>query len=207
VIVMVAPPADRSLVPPAMRKLVRDLGRGPRGARLAGHPAWQYSALRARKSARAFDVTVLPSTAGVLGIACASTGWSYDASTDCASSILSVSMGGARILAPAGDLALRLRLPRVLATLDQARVRRRTALRRAATAARQARLARDLARDHVAAVDSLRPVAGRAGASLVDRLSDAADAYLALARAANLGSASRFDAARGDVRSAEARLR
>jgi hypothetical protein len=94
----------------------------------------------------------------------------------------------------------------VVATLDQARVSQQRALQGAATAARQTRLARELARDHLAAADSLRPVAGHTGAPLVDRLSNTADAYIALAQAANASSASRFDAAGRDVSSAEARL-
>jgi hypothetical protein len=206
VIVTVAPAEDGSLVPQALRGLVPELGRGPRVTRLAGHRAWLYAALPGRNSDGAIDVTVLPSAAGVLGVACFSPGSSSSAVADCASSIGSVSMGGATMFVPSQDLALRLRLPRVLATLDRARVHARDGLRRADTPSGQARLARGVAREHLAAADSLRPVAGGAGASLVDQLSVAARAYLALGRAANGRSASRFGAARQGVESAEARL-
>jgi hypothetical protein len=50
----------------------------------------------------------------------------------------------------------------------------------------------------------LRPLAGHAGAQLVDRLSKAAQTYTQLGRAANGRSASRFDAARRNVDAADA---
>src|SRR5438876_221799 len=75
--------------------------------------------------------------------------------------------GGPPTCAPSDDLARRLRLPDVLAALDRARVGMRARLRHANTVAGQARLARGLARAHLAAAASLRPVAGSAGAALV----------------------------------------
>jgi hypothetical protein len=125
VIVSIGPAEDRSLVPRALRGLVRDLGRGPRVTRLAGHRGWLYAGLAARNSADVINVTVLPSAAGMLGIACTSAPSRSSATAECASSIGSVSIGGAAIFVPSQDLALRLRLPRVLAALDRARVRSR----------------------------------------------------------------------------------
>jgi hypothetical protein len=206
VIVTVAPPDDRSLVPRALRGLVRDLGRGPRATRLGGYRAWQYAGLLGRNRTDVLDVTVLPSSAGVLGVACTSALWLADATADCASSIGSVSIGGAAVFVPSPDLALRLRLPRVLAALDGTRVRSRAALGRAGSRGGQARLARRLARAHLAAAASLRPAAGRTGAPLIEELSNISGAYSELERAASTGSPSRFRAARGTVQAAEVRL-
>jgi hypothetical protein len=206
VIVTTGQAADRSLIPAQLRRLVRGLGRGPQAVNLAGHPAWRYAALPAQGSNGAIDVTVLPTTGGVLGIACASTGWSWSASSGCSSAIESVSIDGAKMLVPQEDLAFRLRLPGVLTALDQARVRDRAALGRAATATAQVQLAQALAREHLAAADALRPAASSAGTPLVDRLTDTARAYAELASAAGGSSASRFAAARRSVTAVEARL-
>jgi hypothetical protein len=205
VIVTVAPAGDASLLPGALRRLVRDLGQGPSPTRLAGYRAWRYAGLLGRDG-NVLDVTVLPTGTGVLAVACTSPPWEAGAMANCASSIRSVSLIGTVALVPARDPALRLRLPAVLAALDRSRVRGRAALGRAATGAGQARLAHRLADAHLAAADSLRPVEGRAGQPLVRELSEVADAYSALARAASAGSAPGFQSAREDVATAEARL-
>jgi hypothetical protein len=205
VIVTVATADDASLLPGALRRLVRDLGQGPRLTRLAGYRAWRYAGLLGRDG-NVLDVTVLPTGTGVLAVACTSPPWEAGAMANCASLIRSVSLTGTVALVPARDPALRLRLPTVLAALDRSRVRGRAALGRAATGAGQARLARRLADAHLAAAASLRPVEGRAGEPLVGELSEVAAAYSALARAASGGSAPGFQTAREDVATAEARL-
>jgi hypothetical protein len=205
VIVTVAPAGDASLIPRALRRLVRGVRQGPRPTRLAGYRAWRYAGLLARDR-DVLDVTVLPTGAGVLAVACTSPPWEAGAMADCASSIRSVSLRGTAALLPAPDLALRLRLPRVLAALDRARVRDRAALARAATGADQARLARRLASAHLAAAESLRAVAGPAGEPLLGGLSDVAGAYSALASAASAGSVLDFQTARETVATAEAGL-
>ena len=202
VIVTLAAADDRSLVPKPLRDLAQDLGRGPRGTRFAGHLAWRY--VGHGRDGNRFDVTVLPTSAGVLGLACEAI-----TPAECAPAIESITLRrpGAAIYAPSPDFTLRLRLPGVLAALDRERVDTRSALRRAATHTRQAQLAHRLERAHLAAANALRPVAGGAGASLPGELSNAASTYSALADAASAGSAARFDAAARNVRGAEARLR
>jgi hypothetical protein len=100
-------PADRSLVPPALRGETRS--GAPKPARLAGYRAWSYG-----------GVTVLPSARGVLGVACTT--------AECVRAVRSVAITGAAILTPAPDLALRLRAPSLLATLDAARADERALL-------------------------------------------------------------------------------
>ena len=201
-----APATDASLVPSALRDLTAGLRGGPGAARLGGHPAWAYERVPGRDPDEVIDVTVLPTAAGVLGVACVSARSGPDARAmrGCASSIRSVSVDGAPFVLPTPDLAFRLRLPGVLDTLDSQRVRSRAELSRATTAAEQARAAQALAREHSAARESLRPLAGSAELPLLSRLSATADAYRRLAVAATAGSASGFDAARADVAAADA---
>jgi LPXTG-motif cell wall-anchored protein len=206
VIVTLAPVDDRSLIPSELRRLVRDLGEGPRVTWLAGHRAWRYGGLPGRSGSDVLDVTVLPSSAGTLGVGCISPLEAASATADCASSIRSVSLSDAAIFVPSPDLALSLALPDVLTALDRERVRGRAGLRAAATHGAQARFALRLARAHRDAAASLRSVAARAGASPLVKLTNTADAYAALARAARAGDASRFRAVRRTVEAAEARL-
>ena len=128
VIVTLAAADDRSLVPKPLRDLAQDLGRGPRGTRFAGHLAWRY--VGHGRDGNRLDVTVLPTSAGVLGLACQAI-----TPTECAPAIESITLRrpGAAIYAPSPDFTLRLRLPGVLAALDRERVGTRSALRRAAT--------------------------------------------------------------------------
>jgi hypothetical protein len=206
VIVTIGPIEDASLVPRALRGLVRDLGRGPHPTSLAGYRAWRYGGLPGRNQEDVVDLTVLPTGAGALGVACISAAWATSAGANCASSIRSVSISHATMFVPSQDLALRLRLARVLPALDRARLRSRSALSSAHTGVGQARSARRLAREHLAAADALRPVAGPQGGPLLDELSNVAAAYSVLGRAASAGSARRFHAARAAVATAEARL-
>ena len=180
------PAADRSLVPAPLRALP---GEGPRPATLAGHAAWRYDAPRGR------EITVLPTSDGMLAVACGG---------ECAESIAAVSLPGGEILVPSEDLAFQLKLPDTLQTLDRARVDGRTALAQARTDRGQARVAGRLAREHHAAANSLRPLAG--SPALPDALETVTDAYADLEHAAMAGSPSRFRAARASVGAAEARL-
>jgi hypothetical protein len=173
--VVLGPAEDPSLVPAALREGTR--GDKAQAAQLGGYRAWSYG-----------SVTVLPSTVGVLGVACDP--------EPCASAVRSVSVAGAAILAPEPDLALRLRAPATLAMLDAARLRARAALASAPATAP----ARSVAATHRAALDALRPVAGPA---LIAALSRAEHAYDRLAQAS---SATGFNAARTDVIAADGAL-
>ena len=191
-ILTVGTPDHASLVPASLRARTQDLGRGPRTAQLAGHPAWRYRGLVGRGGDEALDVTVLPGRDAVLSVACVSSVRDALAAPDCAAAITSVSLGGAPTLVPAPDLGLRLLLPRVLDTLDRTRIEARAALGAADTGGTQARWARRLAAAHASAAEALRPVAADSDAPLIEALSVSARAYRALAQAAGAPSASRF---------------
>ncbi len=168
------PPAARSLLPAAL-----PAGGPRRAARLAGRPAWRYG-----------RVTVLPTSAGVLALAC----------DTCAAGVTGLS--GAAALAPSPDVAFQLRLPAILGRLDRERVTSRAALQRARTHPAQAAGARTLASAHQRAADALRPLAGPAQRPLVSALLELAAAYDRLARA---DSAPGYAAARRTVAAAERR--
>jgi hypothetical protein len=140
---------------------------GTRTARLGGYAAWADG-----------DDRILPTTRGPLTVACR-----------CGDAVRSVSVPGAAILTPAPDLALRLRAPGVLASLDAFRV----AERKAWTPTSAARLAAA----HRRALDALGPLATPA---LKTALEQAALAYDTLAQTP---SASQADLTRAD-RSLEA---
>jgi hypothetical protein len=157
-IIAIGPAGDRSLVPAALRERVR--GR-PRPTLLAGHRAWRYDG----------GVTVLPTSAGVLGVACGAR---------CTASIETVSVPGGAILVPSSDLALRLTAPATLEALDRARVDGRAELAQARTAGGRSRAAARLARAHRDAAEALRPVA--TSAALPDALAELAYGYAAWGR-------------------------
>jgi hypothetical protein len=202
-IVTVAPIDDASLLPRPLRAAAAVPLPPARPTRLAGLRAWLYAGLRMASGDRTMNVTVLPTTAGAIAVACVSPiAWS-PAGGQCASSVEAVGLRAAGTLTPSPDLALRLRLSPVVATLDAVRVRARAGLRHAATPATQARWARALARADRAAAVSLRPVAG---AALLQALAGTARAYERLAAAATAGSAGAFSGARREIDRAEAGL-
>lgn len=206
VLVTVEPADRRSLVGPSLRARVNELPLRPRTVDVAGQAAWQYTGLVNRRGTEALDVTVLPARDAVVNVACISPIRDAGSMPDCAGAIRSVAVGGSPTLVPAEDLALQLRLPRVLARLDRARREGRTALGHAQRPSTQQALARRLAQAHTRAADAVRPVAGAAGDPLLRRLSATADAYQALARAIGASSASRLRAARRAVRASDARV-
>ena len=144
-------------------------------ARLGGYRAWSSD-----------GTTVLPTTRGLLRVSC-------DGQA-CNRAVRSVSVADAAILAPAPGLALRLRAPAVLATLDTTRATARTALAHTTAPSPATReQAQRLATAHRTALEALRPLAG---AGLVTALERGEGAYDRLAAAT---SALAFNAARADV--------
>ena len=197
---------ERSLIPRALAQLVHRSRSQPRVTSLAGHPAWTYRALNARRWNLVLDVTVLPTREGMLALACSSPAPSRDAGRGCAAPVKSVSLPGVTTLQASPSVALTVQLPAVLARLDQARVDGRAALGRARTSEAQAVALQRLADQHLAAADRLHTAFGAAARPLIAGLQDSGRAYAALGRAASDGSPARFGAARQEVRVAEAEL-
>jgi hypothetical protein len=207
-ILTVAPVEDWTLVPPALAAVVRGPIPQPRKATVAGLPAWRYRDLTIARPGGMMDVTVVPTSAGTIALACVASRSLWSVANDCAVGVQRVALDGARAFAPHADLALRLRLPAVIAALDAQRVSDRRALRSTRTARGQARAATRLAAAHDSAARRLAPAAAAEGASAdtVAALERVATAYRDLAVSARRERPAAFARARRDVRSADAEL-
>ena len=192
------PPADASLIPAALRTQLPAELPPPRRARLAGLPAWTYGPMNDGK--RMFELTVVPTTAGVLAVECSASPATWNAALGCEAGISALGSAGDNALRPAPDLAFRQRAATVIRTLDGRRVAGRAALARGQRRAAAGRLARA----HSAAATALAPFAvPGATTDTVAALRRVAAAYDALGSAAGR---TRFVAARTAVIRAEADL-
>jgi hypothetical protein len=205
VVVAFDPAVEPSLIPDELRSAAVLAGQVPRPTRVRGWPAWIYHADPARAGGRDGSVTAFATTAGVLAVACTSVA-GQQADSNCASEISSVAVPGARALVPSRSLALEVHLPAVVDRLNRSRSKHRARLNGAHTNESQALAARLLDVDHRAAARSLRSLGGPAAAPLIRDLTNVADAYGALARAADDASPGEFASAATGIRHAEALL-
>lgn len=201
-------PDDPSLVPVALRARLQDPLPAPRRTRLGGAPAWTYLERRLADG-RLMDVTVAPTTLGVLTVACTAPEREWSAGRGCAAGVRKVSIGDARPLAPADDLALRARAPAVIERLNERRTELRRRLARATTVGGQARFATRLSRAYARAASELAGVAPAAGepAGVVALLTRASGAYDRLAVAARARWPKRHRMARKAVKKTDRALR
>jgi hypothetical protein len=199
-IVTLAPATDATLLPAALRERLARAPRSHAPTRLAGRPAWRYERLPMR-SGRVLDATLLPTTAGVLAVACVRP----RSEAGCGGTPPGLELGSTAVLAPAADLVLRRRLPAAIERLDRRRVPLRRALRAAPTRRAQARVAGRLAAAHARTRSRLAPVAP-ARSGVLAALQRADVGYRRLARAALRGRRGGFARARGRVRAAERTL-
>jgi hypothetical protein len=190
--------ADASLIPAALRaELPADLPK-PRRAAVAGLPAWTYGPLA--DEGRMLEITVAPTTEGVLALACSAPATTWSAWLDCAGGVHTA--GGADALTPSADLAFRQAAGPVLGTLDGERVSGRARL-----SARRPAVASALARAHRDAAAALAPFASTgAPVAAVGALREAARGYDALAAAARSRDRRSFVAARARVSRSDAAL-
>jgi len=193
---------DATLLPEQLRK---DAPR-PSAGRLAGVPAWFYRGLTTGRWR--LDAAVLPTSQGVITVACAVPSNAGEPPVDCLNGVRGISVTDATTLRPSASAAFQTGLPRAMIELDTARVGDRTAIRRAKTPAGQARAAARLRTAHRKAAERLAPVAAdaRGGATLVRALSTTADAYAALERAAKRRDKRQWTRARARARRAEGAL-
>jgi len=198
-LVALAPAEHTSLVPGPLRDRLSDPLPKPTQARLAGAPAWTYTMSGSERRDGLLEITVVPTTAGVLSVACV--GSVSSASSVCGAGVRRLDLNGARSLHPAPDLAFRERLSTVVDRLDSQRVALRRELRGSPDGRGQAAVAGRLALAHRDAAGGLAPFATPTGptADLLGALRTTADAYERLAAAAGQGSTGDYDAARRDV--------
>jgi hypothetical protein len=204
-LLVIGPAADPSLVPAALRAELPERLDAPRRTKVAGLAAWTYPPVRDDK--RVLQVTVVPTTRGVLAVACSAPPSTWSVALGCASGIRQAVPADGRALVPSADLAFRLRATDVLRELDVERVRGRKALVAAKRPAARTAASARLAGLHGDAASALAPfaVAGATGGT-VAALRGAARSYGALARAAGSESRPRFVRARAAVRRADGAL-
>jgi hypothetical protein len=201
-----APADDQTLVPAGIQaRLARPLGT-PQRAPVAGHAAWSYGTLPLR-SGGSLELTVLPTTGGVVLVGCeAATSW-WSTVAGCSRSVRAI--GGATALKPAANLPFRAHVGKVVRVLNRKRLWAERALLRARTPGGQRAAALRLARAHRAAAAALAPLVPKRGraADVVRRLGTSAAAYHALGYAAGRHWRARYAAARKRAHRADAALR
>ena len=198
-------PVDASLVPAALRAELPKTLPTPSKAALGGLAAWTFGPIRDRD--RMIEVTVVPTTAGTLALACSAPTASWSAALDCADGVHAIDSAKARALEPTAQLGFRQASGPVLATLDERRVaaRRRLATVKRPTA--RAATARALAAEHRTAAAALAPFAPAGEpAAVVTALRSTARSYTAFAVAARRNKRPRFVTARRAVTASEAAL-
>jgi hypothetical protein len=203
-IVALTPAADATLLPPKLRPRLGDALPEPVATRVAGRLAWLYRA-PAELSEAPMEVTVIPTTAGVVSIACTSPRASWGVTTGCADGMRRLALGGAHALAPAEDAAFRLRLPAAIERLNRRRSAARRALARSRRAAGQVTAAGALAAANARAAAELAPFAPAPGpaAGVTAGLQASAGAYRRLGRAARQRSPRAYRTASRAVTAAE----
>ncbi len=174
-------------------------------ATVGGVPGSSYVGLAVRGIDGLADVYVVPTAAGPIGVACVAPIADPLPAGVCPEDVVSVSADHPRVDPAAALLA---RAPKLLQALDRQRVQGRRALRRAHTAAAQARAAKRLERAYTAAAAAAKPLAPASGpsAALPGGLTGAAAAYRRLEVAAGRHDRRAWRRARAAVDAAERTL-
>jgi hypothetical protein len=205
--VTLAAPADRWLIPASLRPVLRSPFGAPIPASLGGYAAWSYSSVPTRRPNVVMQVTVLPTTAGVLAVACTSPS-AVTPPSGCDGDVERLFVSGAQILRPTPDTAFRLAMSPIVTRLqaDRAAVERKLIAARDGGA--QAQALQAFGEAYTAAARRLDPLAPRSGraATLVASLYSAARDYRAAGMAASVGAFGDYFAARAAVKAAESKV-
>jgi hypothetical protein len=205
--VTLAAPSDRLLIPSSLRPQLRPPFAAPIPAFLAGYPAWSYSSVSTVSPNVMMELTVVPTTAGVLAVACTSRS-AEAAPSECDQDVAQLFVSGARILPPTRETGFRLAMSPVLAQLQDDRAAVEPKLTAASDGAAQAQALQAFGEAYAAAarrLDPFAPGAGRA-ATLVESLDRAARAYRAAGTAASTGAFGDYFEARAAVKTAESNV-
>jgi hypothetical protein len=196
-----------SLVPAALRAVTLRPVPEPVRTTVLERPAWGYGELPI-KGNRLMDVTVVPSTVGVLAIACIAPRQWWSAATGCAGGLRAMRLPDGAWLRPSPDVAFYARLPMVVRRLDRERSLGRAGLRRARTPEAQSVQARRLGLAYERAASALAPYAGpgEGATRVIAALRRSARAHRRLAGAAASGSPRRYARARQAIDGLDARL-
>jgi hypothetical protein len=208
VVATLGPIDDQTLIPASLRSLVRGRMPAPQRAKLVGGPAWSYPEQWTRDNRR-IELTVVPTTAGSVAVACIAPRSSWVAASGCAAGVRGLSLSGASRVTPDASLAVRARIPAVVDKLDARRVTLRAKLRAAARRRGQARFAKRLSKAYAAAAASLAPVTPAKGpaARTVAAMRASAAAHKKLAAAARKGWPKRYRLAKRAIKREDAALK
>jgi hypothetical protein len=204
--VTLAPPADHWLIPSSLRPALRPPLGAPVPAFLAGYPAWSYSNVATTRPNVAMELTVVPTTAGVLGVACTSR--LVVGPSGCDLDVKQIFVSAARVLRPTADTAFRLAVSPVLTRLQDDRAAIERQLNAAGDAGAQALALDAFGKAYTTAARGLDRFAPRPGpaATLVASLDSAGRAYRAAGTAASIGAFGDYSVARAAVRAAESKV-
>ena len=206
-LVMFGTPDLPSLIPGPLQGVLRRPPAAPEATVLAGRQAWLYPAVPTARGDGLIDITVLPTSAGVLVVACVASRSIWAAASGCGSDVQGIALESGRVL-PAVELVFRLQLRLALTRLDRARSAGDVALRAALTPNAQAAASRRLAGAYRAAAQAVAPSAARveAAGTIVALLRRTRAVYGRISQAAAAGSTRRYNAARAELRKVERRL-
>jgi hypothetical protein len=155
----------------------------PRPVRLGARTVWRYDLAGARPDLRVVALA-LPTTGGVVTIACGSTAAAAAAAAkDCEGAARSLQLDGASALAPAPETAAAILLPRTAALLNRSRKLERRRLAATRSPAARSAAAQRLAQAYAGAADRLLPVAAGDAARLTTALDALAQRHRVLAAA------------------------
>jgi hypothetical protein len=207
-LVTLATPADRRLIPSSLLRTLRESPGVPSSVMLAGHRAWAYRSVATLRGSQAMDVVVVPTSAGILSVACVGPRSVLIATAGCENDVERISLAAGRALTPTRALGFRLQVGAALVGLQRARTRGDRALRAAPTRSAQARAMTDMGNAYAAVAAGLTPFVpvGGSRAGLVAALREGARAYRAAAAAARAGAPRAYGAERAAVSAAEARF-
>lgn len=206
-IVTVEPFADATLLPATLRALASGELPAPLRVRMLGLPAWRYSGVPVGRGE--MEVTVVPTTAGALAVACVVSDATWSTSLWCDGGVRGIDLRGAATLRPEPALALRAALPDTIGRLNGRRGVLRERLERATTRRGQARLSARLARAYVRTAAALAPrTAGTtAGDHLLTGLKRTSAAYVRLTRATRANRPRAYARSAAAVRRGEEQVR
>jgi hypothetical protein len=211
VVLTFAPAADASLLPPVLRAAAGDALTAPRRTDLLGLPAWRYPE-QAIQGGRVMEVTLVPTSAGTLAVACVVGDATWSTALWCSAGLRALSLGDARPMRPAAGLALRSAVPAAIERLAAKRTALRARLAGATTRRGQAMLSRRIGAAYARAAERLAPLApaqaaGEPATALAGRLRSVARSYRKLSLAARSNRPPAFDRARRAVRAGEAQVK
>jgi hypothetical protein len=206
------PPGGPSLLPAAMTRNLAAPLPAPVAVRAGTVTAYGYVGLAQRRPRTWFDVYAVPTTGGVVTLACGVRARDNVllglAAEDCQEALLSLRLTRGRALAPGPTTAFMLTIPRVIDRLAATRAAGRAELAATKGPVARSRAASSVSRAYAGARRALAPMSSGTAdeVATLDHLAALAGAYGALAAAAAHSDASAFRTSSLAIRRSERAL-